>query len=213
MRVKYHTTFTIDLPDSNVALVDALRSLDNKSLPETSTCILIEGDLVKVRSIRGAPGQWEILEPDGSTVFYSTASKSIPRSGIDNEIASSASGTQSDCSDPKDQAESETSSSSDEETRPRSIILELFPDTDDTEEETLSGGALAGPEDALVLVEWDDGCESLFGSQTTRFVLMLLRWVDKNIAERVGLLGEYESEWDAGIVKTVPRKRTKFQLR
>jgi hypothetical protein len=42
--------------------------------------------------------------------------------------------------------------------------------------------------------------------------MMLLEWVADGRAERRGLLNEYGLEWDAELLKLVPRMRRKFIL-
>lgn len=69
--------------------------------------------------------------------------------------------------------------------------------------------ALEGVQDGLVIVNWNvDQSET-----EVRFVLMLLRWVGDNIAERVGLLGHYEDRVSKTFVGSLSRRHLKFELR
>ncbi|MCJ1261537.1 hypothetical protein MMC22_001401 [Lobaria immixta] len=89
-------------------------------------------------------------------------------------------------------------------------VIYAYPDIDGAEkEESDSNGREFELRDALILIEWNDDQRS----SETRFVLMLLQWVADGIAERVGLLGEYRKSWDIRFVKSLPRKRKKFELK
>lgn len=89
-------------------------------------------------------------------------------------------------------------------------VIYAYPDIDGVEkEDSDSKGREFELRDALILIEWNDDQRS----SETRFVLMLLQWVADGIAERVGLLGEYRKSWDIRFVKSLPRKRKKFELK
>lgn len=90
-------------------------------------------------------------------------------------------------------------------------IRTTFPefDIDADEEETCSRGDWHEPQDALILIEWNDDQPQ----SKTRWIFMLLRWVSDGIAERVGLLSKYRDECDTRFTKSVPRRRMKFELR
>lgn len=64
-------------------------------------------------------------------------------------------------------------------------------------------------EDALILISWDDGCKAT----KRRVMLMLLRWVSDNVAERRGLLTRSRGEYDSEIVRRIPKTRKIFTLR
>lgn len=63
-------------------------------------------------------------------------------------------------------------------------------------------------DDALVLIDWrTDTPEG-----GTRWVLMLLKWLDDNTAERVEILGRYEMMQDTTYIDKIPRQRKRFTL-
>jgi len=64
-------------------------------------------------------------------------------------------------------------------------------------------------EDALILISWDDECKKT----KRRVMLMLLRWVGDNVAERRGLLTGSRGEYDAEMVRKIPKTRKTFTLR
>lgn len=64
-------------------------------------------------------------------------------------------------------------------------------------------------QDALVLIDWRDGCRKA----QRRFILMLLKWVEEGVAERVGLLGRYYEKWNKVFLENLWRRRVKFELR
>ena len=60
----------------------------------------------------------------------------------------------------------------------------------------------------LVLIQWNESQKS----SMKRLVLMVLKWIDPNNAERMGLLTEYRDEFPANLVDQMPRFRKKFIL-
>ena len=63
-------------------------------------------------------------------------------------------------------------------------------------------------EDALILVD----CHGSQRSKKRRFILMLLRWVGDDRAERRGLISLYRDEYDAEALSKIPRSRREFIL-
>lgn len=62
--------------------------------------------------------------------------------------------------------------------------------------------------DALILVDWHD----VQKSNKKRFVMLLLKWVGNDRAERRGLLSEYRDEYDIEALDKIPRIRKNFVL-
>ena len=62
--------------------------------------------------------------------------------------------------------------------------------------------------DAVVLIEWNDAQKKT----KMRFVMMLLKWVTDDMAERIGILSEYRHEWNAGDVGRIERTKKRFFL-
>lgn len=69
-------------------------------------------------------------------------------------------------------------------------------------------GDQSSVEEALILVDWNDSQRKT----KKRFVLMLLKWIGGNLAERRGLLSDYRKEYDAAELNKIPRIRKMFTL-
>lgn len=67
----------------------------------------------------------------------------------------------------------------------------------------------SGAEDALILINWSDGTRK----NKRRVLMLLLTWVDENIAERRGILSIYNNEFDADVLARIPKSRKTFMLR
>ena len=63
--------------------------------------------------------------------------------------------------------------------------------------------------DDLILIQWVDAQHR---RGTKRFVLMLLHWIDKDHAERIGLLTHYRHEFQCDLIHNIPRVRKIFIL-
>lgn len=63
-------------------------------------------------------------------------------------------------------------------------------------------------EDALVLIDWRTDCKMDY----SRWVLMLLRWLDDETAERVGIIYGYDSMQLTSSTEQIPRQRKRFTL-
>ena len=64
-------------------------------------------------------------------------------------------------------------------------------------------------QDALILIDWRDGGKR----SQRRFILMLLKWVEKGVAERVGLLGRYYEKWNVSFLERLYKRKVEFELR
>ena len=67
---------------------------------------------------------------------------------------------------------------------------------------------LSPVEEALILVDWRDSQRRT----KKRLVMLILKWVGSGRAERRGLMSEYKSEYDANVLRQIPRTRKTFVL-
>ena len=147
----------IQIPNLGEDLAETVKNTKTKMLPETSTSIIVEGDVLEVSTVLHRPYSFHLRNRDGTL-----ASDDSFRASIDTD-------------------------------------RHLVP----------LGSNTVKILDALVIVNWSDSQPET----EVRFVLMLLRWVGDNIAERVGLLSNYHKVWDKDSVDSLSRRRVKFELR
>lgn len=87
-------------------------------------------------------------------------------------------------------------------------INRAFSRHNDFENELIGWTISSELDDALVLVDWEaDAPEG-----ETRWVLMLLKWLDEDTAERVGILGKYQQTFPTKCIDKMPRRRKRFLL-
>lgn len=146
----------VEIPNLGESLAETVKKTKTKMLPEASTSIIIEGDVLEV-SIVPPSCSFYLRNRDGTLVCCNSFGASI-----------------------------------------------------DTDRPLVRPSATTGKTlDALVIVNWSDSQPKT----EVRFVLMLLRWVGDNIAERVGLLGHYSKSVDKTWVDSLWRRHVRFELR
>lgn len=163
-RNEAHIRFWLYSEGEPLPLHEVLERHNSNVLPEYSTCILVEGDIVQVR-----------LSGDTEAFRFSGHDASI-------SLGASAHLDLEACAVPASDAWTAGNHSNE--------------------------GALDTADDALILIEWNDSQRKA----KRRLVMMLLRWVEPDRAERRGLLSEYRREWNADSLKQIPRRRKKFTL-
>ena len=143
--------------DDFVELQEGIRRSESNTIPEVSSRLQIEGDIVRVRVVR-------VRVNESNCLF----------DGCDNE----------------------------------EISIDVWPAvaTDVPDDDLNLFERFC---EAVVLIEWNDAQKR----SRMRFVIMLLRWVTENTAERVGILSNYRTEWDVSDIRRIKRTRKKFFLR
>lgn len=151
----------VEIPNLGETLAETIKNTKTKILPEASTSIIVEGDVLRLvkGKIDHRHARFDFRYKNGIVVQRPSLYARVDVSGPDDLAAKRK--------------------------------------------------TLEGVEDALIIVEWTDSQPET----QVRFILMLLRWVGDNIAERVGLIGDYGEDWEKTFVDSLPRRRVKFELR
>lgn len=78
----------------------------------------------------------------------------------------------------------------------------------DEPQETVSDGQGIIFEEAVMLFDWTDSQKVA----KKRFMLMLLKWREDGVAERKGLVGDYNTEYDSESMAKIPKSQRTFVL-
>jgi hypothetical protein len=82
------------------------------------------------------------------------------------------------------------------------------PDLLDGEQLPGAGAASEDESEALFLIQWNESQKP----SMKRVLLMLVKWIDDDHAERRGLLTNYRDEFRADLIQTIPKTRKRFLL-
>ena len=167
------------------SLPSVLASLNSNIIPEISSSLYVDGEIVMVRLFQGNrlsfTRYFSTYWQEGRFVFCDEDGKDIP---------GEAAGMTQDMQYPG--------------------LPERLPDEYDAYE-CKNSAFTKRHEEALILL---DGAEFVLKNvKYQRLVMMLLKWTGPNRAERAGLLSSLaDDHWDIDFVKRIPRTRRQFEL-